>query len=135
MGKEDVAASLRRVFSAEAVSRLAEPVLKVTNEVEVLVTEETIADAKLNAVPREDGKGDMYSIVLETKGDSRDRLWQYTYRRPGSQLLLVSNGVAIAAPVVRHQIKYSTVEITGISEKKLAEEALRFIEAASNKNP
>jgi hypothetical protein len=110
-------------------------VLKVLNEVEVLVTEATIADAELKAVPREDGKGDMYSITLETTGDSRDRLWQYTYRRPGSQLLLVSNGVAIAAPVVRNQIKYSTVEITGIGEKKLAEEALRFIESSAKNKP
>ena len=134
-GREDVAASLRGRFSEESTSQLAEPVLKVLNEVEVLVTEQTISDADLKAVAREDGKGDMYSITLETTGDSRDRLWQYTYRRPGAQLLLVSNGIAIAAPVVRQQIKYSTVEITGISEKKLAEEALRFSEAALNKNP
>jgi hypothetical protein len=133
-GREDVAEALRSRFSNEATAKLAEPVLKVLNEVEVLVTEQTISDANLKAVPREDGTGDMYSITLETTGDSRDRLWQYTYRRPGAQLLLVSDGVAIAAPVVRQQIKYSTVEITGISEKKLAEEALRFIEAASNKH-
>jgi hypothetical protein len=43
--------------------------------------------------------------------------------------------VAIAAPVIQHQIKYSTVQITGISEEKLAEEALKFIEAASSNNP
>jgi hypothetical protein len=131
LGAEDVGAALRRVYSEERLSALAEPVLKVLNEVEVLVTEATIADAELNATPREDSKGDTYSIRLETSGDSRDRLWQYTYRRPGSQLLLISNGVAIAAPVVRHQIKYSTVEITGIGDKKLAEEALRFIENSS----
>jgi hypothetical protein len=134
-GAEDVSAALRRVYSKENERRFAEPVLKVLNEVEVLVTEATIADAELKAVPREDGKGDMYSITLETTGDSRDRLWQYTYRRPGSQLLLVSNGVAIAAPVVRNQIKYSTVEITGIGEKKLAEEALRFIESSAKNKP
>jgi hypothetical protein len=134
-GKEDVAASLRRNFSPEAVNRLAEPVNKVLGEVEVLVTEKTITGATLTSAPREDGKGDIYTITLETTGDSRDRLWQYTYRRPGAQLLLVSNGVAIAAPVIQHQIKYSTVQITGISEKKLAEEALRFIEAASGNNP
>lgn len=134
VGFEDVAQSLRNKLSPEAIRALADPVVKVLNEVEVLITEETIIDAELRAVPREDGKGDYYAITLETSGDSRDRLWQYTHRRPGAQLLLVSNGVAIAAPVVRHQIKYSTVEITGISEKKLAEEALRFIEAASKKN-
>jgi hypothetical protein len=104
---------------------------KVLGEVEVLVTEETIVGAEMEAVPREDGKGDFYSILLRVAQESRDRLWQSTYRHPASQLLLVSNGVAIAAPVVRHEIKYSTVEITGIAEQQLAEEALAFIEAAA----
>lgn len=130
-GFEDVAGSLRGVYSPEAAARMAEPVLKVLREVEVLVTEKTIVGAEMEAVPREDGKGDFYSILLEVAEESRDRLWQYTYKHPASQLLLVSNGVAIAAPVVRHEIKYSTVEITGIAEQELAEEALAFIEAAS----
>jgi len=130
-GFEDVAASLRRFFSAEATARMAEPVLKVLREVEVLVTEETIVGAEMESVRREDGKGDLYTIVLDVAQESRDRLWQYTYKHPSSQLLLVSNGVAIAAPVVRHEIKYSTVEITGIAEQQLAEEALAFIEAAA----
>jgi hypothetical protein len=130
-GFEDVAASLLGQFSATATTRMAGPAQKVLGEVEVLVTEETIVGAEMEAVPREDGKGDFYSILLRVAQESRDRLWQYTYRHPASQLLLVSNGVAIAAPVVRHEIKYSTVEITGIAEQQLAEEALAFIEAAA----
>ena len=134
-GFEDVAASLRANFGEESLARLAKPVEEVLNAVEVLVTEETIKNAELKSAPSEDGKGEIYSIVLNTNEESRDRLWQYTYKRPGAQLLLVSNGVAIAAPVVRHEIKYSTVEITGISEQKLAEEALRFINAAADHKP
>ncbi|MDQ2986067.1 MAG: hypothetical protein M3R13_05030 [Armatimonadota bacterium] len=133
-GFEDVAASLRSQFSAEAIARLADPVQKLLNEVEVLVTEKTIKSAELKSQRREDGDGEIYSIVLEVAAESRDRLWQYTYERPGSQLLLVSNGVAIGAPVVQHEIKYSTVEITGVAEQKLAEEALAFIESATAKN-
>lgn len=130
-GYQDVAAAIRQLYSEEATARLAEPAQRVLGEVEVLVTDSTISDAKLNAVPREDGKGDMYTISLDVATESRDRLWQYTYKHPSSQLLLVSNGVAIAAPVVSSEIKYSTVEITGISEKELAEEALAFIKTAA----
>jgi len=130
---EDVVASLRRYFSREAIAQMVEPVEGLLRDVEILVTDQTITGAEIEAVPREDGKGDLYSILLDVTQDSRDRMWQYTYRHPASQLLLVSNGVAIAAPVVQHEIKYSTVEITGIAEKQLAEEALEFIKAAATK--
>ena len=135
LGHEDVAASISSKFSQDALAKLAKPVEDVLTAVEVLVTEKTIESAELKSAPREDGKGDIYTVILNTNDESRDRLWQYTYRRPGAQLLLVSNGVAIAAPVVRHEIKYSTVEISGISEQKLAEEALRFINTAADKKP
>jgi hypothetical protein len=130
-GQEDVAETLADRFDPSYAASLAEPVLKIVREVEVLVTESTIKGAHLEAAPRDDGKGDFYTIEIETDETSRDRMWQYTYRRPGSQLLLVSNGVAIAAPVVRHEIKFSTVEISGITERRLAEEALQFIKEAA----
>lgn len=130
-GFEDVAASLVRFFSDDATRAMAEPALKVLREVEVLVTETTIVGAELDSTPRDDGNGEIYSILLEVTEESRDRLWQYTYKHPASQLMLISNGVAIAAPVVRHEIKYSTVEITGIAEQQLGQEALAFIEAAA----
>lgn len=133
-GFEDVSTNLRRLVSGEHAAKLAEPVNKLLSEVAVLVTDETITDASLKDYPDGEG-GKLYSLILEVTQDSRDRLWQYTYRLPGSQLLLVSNGVAIAAPAVQHQMKYSTVEIVGIAEQKLATEALGFIESSATRNP
>jgi hypothetical protein len=134
MGFENVAQSLRQRFSKKQSHEMAAPVDKLLKDVEVLVSEKTITASDLERHRREDGDGDVYSLTLSITDDSRLRLWQYTYLRPGSQLLLVSNGVAIAAPVVQHEIKYSTVEITGITERRLAEDSLRFIRSVTKKN-
>ena len=131
---EKVAESLRSRFSQKEIGDLAAPVNRLLQDVEVLVTERTIRSADLNKYAREDGNGDIFSLLIEVSDESRKRLWQYTYLRQGSQLLLISNGVAIAAPVVQHEIKYSTVEITGIAERRLAEDSLRFIRSFAKTN-
>ena len=125
--KENVAQTLAQLASDSRLRALAEPVENLLSRVIVLLTEKQITGAEVQKEPKPQGDGFLYSILLDITTDARDRLWQFTYRNPHSQLLFVSNGVAIAAPFVRHEMKYSKVTITNITDEDLANEAISFI--------
>ncbi|MGI8923314.1 MAG: hypothetical protein ACR2HJ_04625 [Fimbriimonadales bacterium] len=133
--KEDVAGSLAALISDQSIASYARPAENLLGNVVILVTEKQITGATLAATPKAQADGDIYSITLDLTTDSRDRLWQYTYAKPGAQLLLVSNAIAIAAPFVQHEIKYSRVTITAISDEDLANEALSFIKRSTQNQP
>jgi len=133
--KEDVGGSLGALISDQSIASYARPAENLLGNVAILVTEKQITGASLAAAPKDQGDGDIYSITLDLTTESRDRLWQYTHSKPGAQLLLVSNGIAIAAPFVQHEIKYSRVTITGILDEDLANEALSFITRSTHNQP
>ena len=125
---EDVRGSLKQILSAATMKGYSTPVENLLSNVVVLATEKQIEDASIHGEETDSGNGKIYSLTLDVTTDSRDRLWQFTYRKPGAQLLLVSNGIAIAAPFVQHVIKYSSVTITGIVDEDLARDALATIQ-------
>jgi len=128
-GREVVADSLRGLVSEGHKRKLAEPVEALLAGVDILATESQITDASLSGEDSPDGTGKVYTLTLGLTGESRDRIWQYTFGRIGGQLMLVSNDIAIAAPFIREEIKYPTVTITNIADEDLAREALDFIKA------
>jgi hypothetical protein len=63
--------------------------------------------------------------VLNDEG--RLRLWQYTRRHPKTQLLFAVDGIAIAAPIVQHEMKYPVAEILNVSDEVDARKAVQVI--------
>jgi hypothetical protein len=122
---EDVRAALASAISPSRGERLASPVSRLLERITVLVTEDQIRSADLVEQPT--GDGTVYTVEVEVDDDGRLRLWQYTRRFPGCQLLLTVDGVAIAAPTVQHEMKYPTVAITNIADRDLATDAVRRI--------
>lgn len=123
----DVRRSLERFIDPERSRTLSSPAERLLARVNVLVTDIEIEGVSLEEFPRADGKGNSYTINLELNRNGRDRLWQYTRKNPGCQLLFVVDGVAIAAPVVQHEMKYYTAAIKNILEEDLAREAVDLI--------
>lgn len=124
-GRENVKAALEALVSAERLRRLAEPVERLLDRVYVLLTEQEMVSARLERPVEE--SGGTHTLEIEVTRLGRDRLWQYTHENPGCQLLFVVDGVAIAAPVVSHEMKYSTVAITNIADEDLAADAVNVI--------
>jgi hypothetical protein len=125
---EDVKASLNQILSEASLNGYSHPVENLLSNVVVLSTEKQIEGASIHGEETDSGDGKVFTLTLDVTSDSRDRLWQFTYRKPGAQLLLVSKGIAIAAPFVQHVIKYSSVTITGIVDEDLARDALATIQ-------
>ncbi|MCL6624696.1 MAG: hypothetical protein K6T17_08805 [Fimbriimonadales bacterium] len=124
---ENVAESLRSLISDARARALAKPVEDLLSRVTVLLTEEHIMGAGKKRIRNPEGKGFWYTITLNLNEEGRMRLWRYTHENPGCQLLFVVNGVAIAAPFVKQEMKYSTAEITNITDEDLVDEALRAL--------
>lgn len=122
--------ALADFIDASRVAGLVAPAEKLLSRVTVLLTDDQIKDASLKEFPTGDPDVKSYTINLELSREGRDRLWQYTRRNPRSQLLLVVEGVAIAAPVVQHEMMYYTAAISNIQEEDLAKNAVEVIRNA-----
>jgi hypothetical protein len=133
--KENIIASLKSKLSEDMKRTLAAPAERLLADVAVLATDRQVTAARLLDEPSPDGNGRTYSMELDITQDARDRLWQYTYRHPKCQLLLVSNGVAIAAPFVKQEMKYSTITITNVADGDLAKQAIDFIRSRPSGKP
>lgn len=132
--QEDVKLALANLIDpagfAEAVVR-AEMVL---SSAFVVLNEDDIDKASYR--PSEVGNGDMgqkanaagmFDLDLHVNDDGHLRLWQYSKLHPHDQLLLVSNGVAIAAPRIRHELVGSDLTIVQMPDEGLLKEAVDML--------
>jgi len=123
--RENVRASLLERISDEASARRAEPVDRVLGSATVVVNDRHITKATSRTYDTTDGERSDLTIDLTDEG--RRRLWKYSRDRVGTQLLLVADGVAIAAPRIQHVLAEGELTITQMRDKNLVEEAKKMI--------
>lgn len=131
--QEDVVARLRSLYSPARREQWVAPVDRLLRRVWVILAENQVTGASLESLPRSNGEGESFSVNLELTTEGRNRLWNYTHNYPGCQLLFVVDGVAIAAPFAKQEMKYSAAVITNISDEDLAKSAVDLINTSKNK--
>jgi len=101
----------------------------------VVITEDQIDKASFRAsevgtgnMNSQDSDSGMYDLDLHVTDEGRLRLWRYSKLHPHDQLLLVSNGVAIAAPRIRHELVESDLTIVQMPDKGLLQEAVALLQ-------
>ena len=127
--KEDVKANLERIIDPATNAELARPAEQVLKSATVVVTDGLIKKASFRSYEERGEK--LNDLTIELTDEGRKRLWQYSRRRVGSQLLLIVDGVAIAAPRIRHELAQGELQITQMPDKVLVQDAVDAI----NKNP
>lgn len=120
-------AALEKAISKSRLGELAKAANQLLARVTVLATEGEMGSSELEVKPKPGGKGEIGTVRLEVSDDSRIRMWQYTYRHPRCQLLFVYDGIGVAAPFVKSEMKYSTVTITNVTDTATAQEAVDAI--------
>jgi hypothetical protein len=55
--------------------------------------------------------------------EGRKRLWKYSINEVGSQILLLVDGIAIAAPRIQHPLTQSQLSIKGLPDEVLVSDA------------
>ncbi len=64
----------------------------------------------------------MNDLTIEMTDEGRRRLWQYSEDKIGTQLLLIVDGVAIAAPKISHELAQGELTITQMADEGLVKE-------------
>lgn len=123
--REKVADALRRLIDPQINAELARPAQQVLQSASIVITDQQIS--KATAREYEAGGEKLNEINIELTEEGRKRLWQYSRHKVGSQLLLIVNGVAIAAPRIKHELAQSELQIQQLPDKILVQDAIDTI--------
>lgn len=121
--KEKVGASLLARIAPPRVANLALKPERVLQKAEVIVNEDQITSASYRTYKTGE-KRELTDLTISLTDEGRDRLWKYSHKRPGFQLMLVVDGVAIAAPRISHELSQSVVTIRQLPDESLVREAV-----------
>jgi hypothetical protein len=128
--RENIKASIEELLSTSRAERLSTRPQEVLQAAEVLVNDDLIVSASAKEEDASyDGKKRSYTITLQLTDEGRKRLWKYSRGRTGAQLLVINDGVAVAAPIIQHDLAQSELSITQLHDKNLVDE---FVQAVND---
>jgi len=128
--KEDVAGSLRSRIDPKGRAHLAEAPERILQNFKILVNESHMSGAS-SVTYEGPNRAILADVTLKLTQDGRMRLWKYSHEKPGFQLLLIADNVAIAAPKIRTELAGDDVKLTGVPAGERTEDAVRFINEAA----
>jgi len=98
----------------------------------IVLTDEHMKGASIEQYEGSDGKP-IFDVNIQLTEEGRMRLWSYSHRNRGFQLLLISNGVAVAAPRIKTELSQSSVRITQLTSESLAKDTVDRVKKVSKK--
>ena len=120
--KENVREAIMARISEENSRKLSEYPEKVLASAMVVVNDSHISSASYRNYDTTRGKTN--DLTIEMTDEGRKRLWQFSEDRVGTQLMLIVNGIAIAAPRIVHELAQGELTITQMSDETLVKEAV-----------
>jgi hypothetical protein len=116
---ENVTDSLKARFADSQKKELAFNPARLISSAFVVASDQHFAGAK--ATHYKDNRGYPRSDLAITMTEAgRKRLWKYSVDRSGFQLMLIVNGVAIAAPRITTELAERTINIVALPDPPLA---------------
>ena len=123
--KENIAEALTKLIAPSGIEKYLSSAENVIDAATVVISNKQIKGAS-ESVSSESGHP-IYTLNLNLTPNGRLRLWKYSHFHHGNQLLLVSHGVAIAAPIIRTDLFSSQVTIGEMKDKNLVDDAIASI--------
>lgn len=124
--KENVAQVLKDQISDATAARYAEYPKRILSTATIVVNDNYIDNASYSTYASPNGKP-LYALHISLNDEGRRRLWQYSRRRVGDQILLTSNGVAIAVATIQHSLMGGDVTITQMKDQGLLDDLIANI--------
>lgn len=123
--KEDIRKTLGFLIDPKGLQKYLAPAEQVIDATTVVISNQQIKGATQEQTSV---SGDpVYSLELNLTPEGRMRLWKYSHTHHGDQLLLVSHGIAIAAPIIRSDLFTSQISIGEMKDKNLMDDAIASI--------
>lgn len=129
VAKEDIGKSILDLLDGSHNAEYAGHAERVLQSAKVVCTSALIKHASFTSY--EAGGQHLNDLTIELTDEGRKRLWQYSHNKVGSQLLLIVNGVAIAAPRIRHELAQGELVITQMPDKISVQDAVDAINGKS----
>lgn len=123
---ENIRQNLLNRISDTSKASYAEKPESILKSARVIVNSSLITSATVKDGVKQD-KRVFYTLNIDLNSEGADRLWKYSMDNLGSQLLLVQNGMAIAAPRVSQELGQQNLEITQIPDHDLVYETADII--------
>jgi len=116
--KENIQQDIENDISDSAVATLTETPKRILKSAFIVLNDGFIKDANYDTQTSSDGKP-IYSLTIDLNDEGRRRLWQYSQRRVGDQLLVVSDGIAIAAPRIHSPLMLGEITVTSMRDQTI----------------
>ncbi len=130
--KENVAQSLRAMYSKETMDKRLEAPRRLLQNTNVVLNEGFVEDASYRSYKTNDGHT-LSDLTIDLNDEGRRRLWKFSRDRVGGQILLIADDVAIAAPRIEHELALSEFTIRQMPDQVLVDEAVKSIKASKGK--
>jgi hypothetical protein len=132
VSKENVALSLKNMISQGANDSLREDPERVLQSAKVIVNDSMISDASRQTIDTNSGR--VFDLTINLTDEGANRLWKYSKGKVGSQLLLVSDNVPIAAPRIQHELSENVLTISQMHDQILVDQAVDLISKHGKKS-
>ena len=123
--KENIADTLKRRIAVSELKRLAERPEQILKYAKIVVNDSMITGASFRGY--EIGGQKKNDLTLDLNDEGRRRLWQFSKTRVGNQLLVVADGIGIAAPRIEHELAMSELTVTQIDDQRLLRDAVEMV--------
>ncbi len=120
--RENVRELLGGLYSESRVNELRQAPEHVLKGAQVLINETHITSARSEEVLG--GNEKQYKLTMQLSDEGRKRLWKYSSNRVGSYVMLVVNGVAVAAPKISHPLTQDELTVGGMGDLTLVNETV-----------
>lgn len=130
--RQDIRASLTGRIDKETLADFAELPEKILNSMKVVVNDSLMDWARADSKTASDGDL-LTTLTIGLNDEGRKRLWQYSRQKRGSQLLVVWDGIAVAAPRIDNEIPFAEVKITQLPDQTLANDTVAAINELATK--
>ena len=129
--QEKVVDSIRHIYSDSHVRSLAEPAERVLGSAEVIINQDHILGAE--STEYDAGEKKRYDIKVQLTDEGQKRLWKYSRDRVGTHVMLIVDGIAVAAPKISHELTQDELTISRMEDPVMVREAVDALNKSSKK--
>jgi hypothetical protein len=130
--RENVRTSLENFISKANADRLREAPERILQNATVVANEHQIKRATTQTYDA--GNKKLTDLTIELTDEGRQRLWKYSVDKVGSDLLLIVQGVAVAAPRIERALTEQELTIKRMPDPVLAQDTADRLNAATKSN-
>jgi preprotein translocase subunit SecD len=125
---QKVSDALAQIISPQNSASLTQLPQQVQDSISILANDSMIQSASYR--PEETTSGPVYNMDIKLTEEGRNRLWQFSRNNVGTQLLLVTNGLPIAAVRVNDELAQTNLTIEHLPDERLVKEAVGIINSS-----